>query len=386
MKQAVEMPVSWEGRKTIELFSALPTRPCKSMKPIFTFPQPRRRLAEQSFHLKDRKTCPNKRSHRTDRLPTVNCKRPLDTSNQYECVANEVEGYVRVTFLGLGKMGCALVPRLLNAGHIVTVWNRNTVIAEKFAVQGAEVARSAADAVAKCEVVFTLLLNDATPEEVLFDGGVLDAMPKSAIHVSVSTISVTLAKRLMVEHERRGLRHVGAPVFGRPNVAAEGKLWVVAGGAKNVVERVRPLLETYSRGITVVSEEPWKAHAMKLAGNFSVAAMVATLSEAMTVAESMEVSPELFVELANSATFRSPLYEIYGKTLTDPPKEIGASMELGEKDIRLFREAAAANGVKTPLAELMESNFDAALEAGMKDDDWATGYYELVRQRSTLRE
>src|SRR5277367_4613885 len=65
MKQAVEMPVSWEGRKTIELFSALPTRPCKSMKPIFTFPQPRRRLAEQSFHLKDRKTCPNKRSHRT---------------------------------------------------------------------------------------------------------------------------------------------------------------------------------------------------------------------------------------------------------------------------------------------------------------------------------
>ena len=53
---------------------------------------------------------------------------------------------MRVTFLGLGKMGCALVPRLLNAGHTVTVWNRNTVIAEKFAVQGAEVARSAADA------------------------------------------------------------------------------------------------------------------------------------------------------------------------------------------------------------------------------------------------
>jgi 3-hydroxyisobutyrate dehydrogenase-like beta-hydroxyacid dehydrogenase len=248
------------------------------------------------------------------------------------------------------------------------------------------VARSAADAVTKCEVVFTLLLNDAVLEGVLFDGGVLDAMPKGAIHVSVSTISVTLAKRLTVEHEKRGLRHVGAPVFGRPNVATEGKLWVVAGGAKDALERVRPLLEIYSRGITVVSEEPWKAHAMKLAGNFSVAAMVATLSEAMTVAESMEVSPELFVEMANSATFRSPLYDMYGKTLTDPPKEIGASMELGEKDIRLFREAAAANGVKTPLAELMGKNFDAALEAGMKDDDWATGYYELVRHGSMLRE
>jgi 3-hydroxyisobutyrate dehydrogenase-like beta-hydroxyacid dehydrogenase len=258
------------------------------------------------------------------------------------------------------------------------VWNRNIVKAEKFAAQGAEVARSAADAVANCEVVFTLLLNDAALEDVLFDGGVLEAMPKGAIHVSVSTISVTLAKRLTLEHAKRGLRHVGAPVFGRPNVA-EGKLWVVAGGAKDAVERVRLLLETYSRGITVISEEPWKAHAMKLAGNFSVAAMVATLSEAMTVAESMEVSPELFVEMANSATFRSPLYEMYGKTLTDP-------LELGEKDIRLFREAAAANDVKTPLAELMESNFDAALEAGMKDDDWATGYYQLIRQRSTLSE
>jgi 3-hydroxyisobutyrate dehydrogenase-like beta-hydroxyacid dehydrogenase len=297
-----------------------------------------------------------------------------------------LEADVRVAFLGLGKMGCALVPHLLNAGHVVTVWNRNTVVAEKFAAQGAEVARSAADAVRNCELVFTLLLNDSALEDVLFDGGVLDAMPKGAIHVSVSTISVTLAKRLTVEHAKRGLRHVGAPVFGRPNVAAEGKLWVVAGGAKDALEKVRPLLETYSRGITVVSEEPWRAHAMKLAGNFSVAAMVATLSEAMTVAESMEVSPELFVEMTNSATFRSPLYEMYGKTLTDPPQEIGASMELGEKDIRLFREAAAANGVKTPLAELMESNFDAALEAGMKDDDWATGYYELVRRRSTLRE
>jgi 3-hydroxyisobutyrate dehydrogenase-like beta-hydroxyacid dehydrogenase len=294
----------------------------------------------------------------------------------------EIGGYVRVAFLGLGKMGCALVPHLLNAGHVVTVWNRNTAIAEKFTAHGAKVARKAADAVTKCEVVFTLLLNDAVMEEVLFDGGVLDAMPKGAIHVSVSTISVTLAERLTVEHAKRGLKHVGAPVFGRPNVAAEGKLWVVAGGAKDAVERVRPLLEIYSRGITVVSDEPWKAHAMKLAGNFSVAAMVATLSEAMTVAESMEVSPELFVEMANSATFRSPLYEMYGKTLTDPPKQIGASMELGEKDIRLFREAAAANGVKTPLAELMGKNFDAALEAGMKDDDWATGYYELVRQRS----
>ena len=293
---------------------------------------------------------------------------------------------MRVAFLGLGKMGRALVPHLLNAGQVVTVWNRNTAIAEKFAAQGAGVARSAADAVTKCEVVFTLLLNDAVLEDVLFDGGVLDAMPKGVIHVSVSTISVTLAKRLTAEHEKRGLRHVGAPVFGRPNVAAEGKLWVVAGGAKDAVERVRPLLETYSRGITVVSDEPWKAHAMKLAGNFSVAAMVATLSEAMTVAESMEVSPELFVEMANSATFRSPLYEMYGRTLTDPPKQIDASMELGEKDIRLFREAAAANGVKTPLAELMGRNFDAALEAGMKDDDWATGYYELVRQRSMLKE
>ena len=83
---------------------------------------------------------------------------------------------MRVAFLGLGKMGCALVPHLLNAGHIVTVWNRNTTIAEKFAAQGAEVARSAADAVTKCEVVFTLLLNDAVLEGVLFDGGVLDAM------------------------------------------------------------------------------------------------------------------------------------------------------------------------------------------------------------------
>lgn len=288
---------------------------------------------------------------------------------------------MRVAFLGLGKMGSALVPHLLNAGCEVTVWNRSSSAAKELASKGATAALSAAEAVNSCEVVFSLLLNDAALEEVLFDGGVLDAMPKNAVHVSVGTISVALAKRLTLEHAKRGHRYVGAPVFGRPNVAAEGKLWTVVGGAKEAVQSVRSLLESYTRGMTVVSEEPWSAHAMKLAGNFSVAAMVATLSEAMMVAESMGVSPELFVEMANSATFRSPLYEVYGKTLTNPPKEVGASMELGEKDIRLFREAAAANGVKTPLAELMGKNFDAAIEAGMKDHDWATGYYELVRKR-----
>jgi 3-hydroxyisobutyrate dehydrogenase-like beta-hydroxyacid dehydrogenase len=293
---------------------------------------------------------------------------------------------VRVAFLGLGKMGRALVPHLFTAGHAVKVWNRNTAIARSLSAQSAEVARSAADAVTKCEVAFTFLLNDAALEDVLFDGGVLDAMPKGAIHVSMSTISVALAKRLTLEHAKRGQGHVGAPVFGGPNMAADGKLWVVAGGARNAVESIRPLLEIYSRGITVVSEEPWKAHAMKLAGNFSVIAMVATLSEAMTVAESMEVPPEVFVQMANSAMFRSPLYEMYAKTLTDPPKEIIATMELGEKDTRLFREAAAANGVKTPLAELLGRYFDTALEAGMKDDDWATGYYELVRHGSMRRE
>jgi 3-hydroxyisobutyrate dehydrogenase-like beta-hydroxyacid dehydrogenase len=286
---------------------------------------------------------------------------------------------MKTAFIGLGKMGSAIARLLIKSGEDVTVWNRTPSRGDELGRNGARVANTAAEAVAGAEVVFTMLMDDASLREVLEDGEVLESISKGAIHVSMSTLSVAYSKKLTNEHAERGQHFVAAPVFGRPHIAEAGKLWIAMGGTAEAVRKVRPLLEKCSRGISVVGEHPWSAHALKLGGNFLITAMIASLSEAIIYAEAEGIEGATFLDTVNKALFQSPFYEMYGKIMLTPPETPGATMAVGEKDMRLFREAASAEQVRTPLAEMFLANFHRAFEVGMKDADWASGYLELQR-------
>ncbi|MGA9063681.1 MAG: NAD(P)-dependent oxidoreductase, partial [Terracidiphilus sp.] len=164
---------------------------------------------------------------------------------------------MKIGFLGLGKMGTPMALRLLAAGHELAVWNRTEGKTEPLILEGAIAAATPAEAELGAEAVITMLFDDAANEEVLFGAnGLLDAMSPGALHISSSTISVALSERLTREHARRGQEFVAAPVFGRPNIAEEGRLWIVVAGAEQAVAKARPLLECFSRGISVVGAEP----------------------------------------------------------------------------------------------------------------------------------
>ena len=135
-------------------------------------------------------------------------------------------------------------------------------------------------------------------------------------------------------------------MFGRPNVAEEGKLWIVVAGADGSRRTARPLLEPLSRGISVVGKEPRQAHAVKLGGNFLISAMIHSLGEAFVYAEAQGIEPEVFLETVNSALFQSPFYAAYGKVMLHPPEQPGATIDLGAKDLRLLREAAASRNTR----------------------------------------
>jgi 3-hydroxyisobutyrate dehydrogenase-like beta-hydroxyacid dehydrogenase len=295
---------------------------------------------------------------------------------------------MKVAFLGLGKMGSAIAGRMLSAAHPLTVWNRSPKRAHDLAARGATVANSATDAARGADVVFTMLFDDAASEEVLLgptgdgDGGVLDSLPSGAIHISLSTISVALSERLTEEHARRGQRFVAAPVFGRPNIAEAGKLWVVVAGEENAIKTIRPLLESFSRGISVIGTEPRQAHALKLGGNFLISAMIHSLGEAFVYAAAQGIEPEVFLETVNSALFQSPFYAAYGKVMLHPPEQPGATIELGAKDLRLLREAAAATATRLTLADNLAQVFADAQQAGLGNSDWAVGQYQMAQRRA----
>jgi len=271
---------------------------------------------------------------------------------------------------------------LIAAGHELSVWNRTEGRTEPLLREGAIQAGTPAEAELGADAVITMLFDDAANEDVLFGShGLLDALTPGILHISCSTISVALSERLTAEHAKRGIDFVAAPVFGRPTIAKEGRLWVIAAGADAAVERARPILQAFSRGITVVGKEPRQAHAVKLGGNFLISAMIHSLSEAFVFSEQQGIEPETFFEAVNSALFQSPFYAGYAKVMLNPPKDAGAPMNLGAKDIQLFREAAASRNTNVSLADNMAAIFTEAQKLGLGGEDWAVTQFRMAQRR-----
>ena len=280
-------------------------------------------------------------------------------------------------------MGSAVAGHLLAIDSSLTVWNRSKQATESLVQKGAHTVSSSIEAVENADVVFTMFTDDeATRSVVLGQDDFLGSMKPGAIHVTLGTISVDLARELTEAHRAKGQEHIGSPVFGRPNVAADGKLWLAVAGTPSLVEKIRPALETFSRGISVVGEEPWQAHALKLGGNFMITATIQMLSEAFVYAESQGIDPAVFLETVNSALFQSQFVGNYGRTILNPPEKPGATVSLGIKDTRLFLEAAAAKRAHLPLGDYLADRLNLAKEAGWQDEDWAVGQYKVAKRES----
>ncbi len=108
--------------------------------------------------------------------------------------------------------------------------------------------------------------------------------------------------------------------------------------------------------------------------------MIYSISEAFVYAGAQGIDPAAFLEAVNSALFQSPFYAAYGKVMLDPPKAPGATIALGAKDLRLFREAAAGGSVTLGLAEHLAEVFAQAQQAGFAGEDWAAGLYHTAQK------
>jgi 3-hydroxyisobutyrate dehydrogenase-like beta-hydroxyacid dehydrogenase len=277
-----------------------------------------------------------------------------------------------IGFLGLGLMGTGMAANLLKAGHQVTVFNRTPAKAEALVAQGAKAAAGVA-AACRGDAVITMLANDEAVEEAAFgEGGIIDSLKRGATHVSSSTISVALSGRLAKEHARAGQQFVAAPVFGRPEVAAAGKLFVVAAGASDAVSAVQPLFDAIGQRTFVVSHDPKAANLVKLSGNFLIAAVIESLGEAMALAEKGGVDRHEYLEILTSTLFNVPLYKTYGALIADRKFEsAGFAAPLGQKDIRFALAAAEELHVPLPFASLLRDRFLTLRAHGGDNLDWA---------------
>ncbi|MGD0301666.1 MAG: NAD(P)-dependent oxidoreductase [Bryobacteraceae bacterium] len=280
---------------------------------------------------------------------------------------------MKIGFIGLGRMGAGMAHNLLRAGNELTVYNRSREKAEVLSKEGARVADSPADACSDADAVFTMLADDPAVEQVVFgEKGVASALRKNAVHISSSTISTALSRRLAAEHASRGQGYLSAPVFGRPEAAEGKKLLVVVAGERKLAEHYAPLFDAIGRQTFVIGVEPWQANTAKVCGNFMIASMMEAFAEAFATLRKADVPPHAFLEIM-STLFGSPVYSNYGRLIADGKFEpAGFALRLGLKDVRLVLQTAEECAAPMPLASLIHDQFVSAMAHGQADQDWAS--------------
>ena len=278
---------------------------------------------------------------------------------------------MRVAFLGLGAMGMPMAANIAKAGHDLIVWNRSRKQFVGFDGTAPPFAASPAEAVRDVDAAITMLADDFALEQVMHQGGLLDALPPDAVHVATSTVGIATARRLAEAHAARQRAYVAAPVFGRPDMAQAQKLWTLAAGDPQAITKIRPLLEAIGRGVTEFGNTPWHANLVKLSGNLMLASMLETFGEAQALMRKAEIDPRNFVEAVN-AMFQSPVYANYGKLTAEHQHEPALfKAKLGLKDLRLALAAADEFGVPMPVVDLAHNTLLSAMAHGGADKDWS---------------
>jgi hypothetical protein len=278
---------------------------------------------------------------------------------------------MKVGFIGLGRMGQAISGRIVDAGYDLVVYNRTRSKAAELEQMGAVVADSIGEACAGRDVVFTMLSDDKALAAVA-GGGLLENLPKGAIHVPMGTHSVTALLELKDKHDAAGHAFVAAPVLGRPDAAAAGQLGIVPGGDSAAIEKLAPLFAVIGRRTFPAGSNPAGAAAVKLANNMVLGCAIEAMAEAFALTRKFDVAPAVFNEVMTDGLFAAPAYRVYGGIIANEAYEnVGFAVTLGFKDSNLMLAAGQAAKVPLPSLNVYRDTLLEALAKGEGDLDWS---------------
>jgi 3-hydroxyisobutyrate dehydrogenase-like beta-hydroxyacid dehydrogenase len=278
---------------------------------------------------------------------------------------------MHISFIGLGNMGQPIAANLLKAKFDLTVWNRTPERADGLVAAGA--ARAATlEAASRADTVITMLADDGAVERVVFEGRLVERLPRGAVHVSMSTISVRLAQRLAAAHEEHGSIYVSAPVFGRPEAASAAKLFVVTAGPESALDRSQAIFDAVGQRTFRFGDRPEIANLVKLSGNFLIASVLESLAEALALVRKSGIDPHAYIDMLTATLFSAPVYRTYGNLIADGRyRPAGFRLPLGVKDLTLVLDAARDTAVPLPTASLVRDRMIEGLSQGLEDADWS---------------
>lgn len=289
---------------------------------------------------------------------------------------------MNVGFVGLGAMGKAMAANLVRAGHSVQVWNRSPGPVQALVAEGATAAPDLETVFAN-DVVISMLSDDAAVESVLLKPELL-AEASASVHVNMATVSVTLARRAADLHAEHGLGYLAAPVLGRSEVAAAGKLNILAAGDSALLDHVEPLFAAMGQRTWRQGDQPHHANTIKIAGNYLIACAIGSLAEACALTEATGAQPSELIDVLTHSIFPGPVYTGYGAMVAEQRYEpAGFRLALGLKDVTLALTAGADSHIPLPFGSVLRDAFIDAIAHGDADRDWSA-VADVTRRRANL--
>ena len=282
-------------------------------------------------------------------------------------------------WIGLGRMGEAMVKRLLKSGHAVNVWNRTASKAEPLVEYGATVVTGKQD-LAGCDIVFTMVSTTDDLKQVLFgEGGLVTGPAKPKIVVDSSSISQEGSAEIRMRLEGIGVGYLCSPVSGNAKVAKAGKLLQVASGPKTLYTEVEPYLQAMARKVMWVGEGEL-ARIWKIAHNTMFGVIIQNLCEITVLAEKAGIPRHIFLESINDSVLGSMYTKYKTPMLTNLSfDQVTFTPKLLLKDMDLGMAAAKAHGVAMPAAAATRESVARMVGRGHEDIDFAVLLVETAR-------
>lgn len=288
---------------------------------------------------------------------------------------------MKVGFIGTGRMGSAMVLRLLGAGHDVGVYNRTAAKVKPLADAGAKVLPSMGDAARYGDAVFTMMADDSALAMTLYaKGSLMDALPSGAIHICAGTHSIPMIRALKGHHAEKEQILVAAPMMGRPELVTAGTAGVFASGPADALAKCKPLFDALGRKTFMGGDDPEAATAMKIANNFVLGCAMEAMGEGFALTRKYGVDTSVFYDVMTDGLFNCSAYKVYGKIMVDESySKVGQMASLGLKDANLALEAGHLAAVPLPSGNVWRDRLIGAVAHGDGDKDWAVMALEQAR-------
>lgn len=278
----------------------------------------------------------------------------------------------KVTLLGLGIIGSGMASNLLKNGFDLTIYNRTRSKTDPFVEQGAHAADTPRKAVENAELVLSIVGDNAASEAVwLGEDGALAGVKPGTILVESSTLTPTWVRELAQLAAEKNCPFLDSPVAGSREAAANAQLGLLVGGDAETIEKAKPVLEAISRRMVRIGTTGAGA-TWKLINNMMMAAHLATLSEALTLADAagldMEQAAQLILNGASSSFIvQNKLPRMMEQSYTDTDFALKWML----KDVRYATELAESLGIPVKTIEAAKTIFEQAQEKGLGNMDFA---------------